>query len=176
LKGQLDKSGFEAGGSESAGASAGNFQQCKIRHNLLFDIGGRPRSIMGAINPIFDTQVRTAYSQAGARGQYQLTVKAQTSPPLPPQPSLTEPDILEPESDAEQLVNTVNAARSGNFGRRELNYLPLPGWRSFDELAFLFPGVVPSPEAPGATSRVGLGPNLDSSGQYSVNGLRSRSN
>ena len=77
---------------------------------------------------------------------------------------------------AEQLINTTNAARGQNFDRRILITLPLPGVRTFDDLAFLAPGVAPPPQAIGNSVGPGLGAGVGTSGQFSVNGLRSRSN
>jgi hypothetical protein len=77
---------------------------------------------------------------------------------------------------AEQLINTTNATRGLNFDRRFLMTLPLPGVRTFDDLAFLAPGVAPPPLAIGNSVGPGLGAGVGTSGQFSVNGLRSRSN
>ncbi len=74
------------------------------------------------------------------------------------------------------LVNTTNASRGQNFDRRLLLSVPLPGIRSFDDLAFLAPGVAPPPQAIGRLVGPGLGPGVGTSGQFSVNGLRSRAN
>ena len=54
--------------------------------------------------------------------------------------------------------------------------LPLSGVRTFDDLAFLAPGVAPPPQAIGNTTGPGLGPGVGTSGQFAVNGLRSRAN
>ncbi len=48
--------------------------------------------------------------------------------------------------------------------------------RSFDELALLVPGVAPPPQAIGNSVGPGVGPGVGTSGQFSVNGLRSRAN
>lgn len=74
------------------------------------------------------------------------------------------------------LVNTVNATRGGNFDTHQLLSLPLPAIRTFDHLAFLLPGVAPPPLAIGSTVGPGIGPGVGTSGQFSVNGLRSRAN
>jgi carboxypeptidase family protein len=87
-----------------------------------------------------------------------------------------EHDFFECDSGAGQLANTTNGSRGGNFGPRQLPYLPLPGIRSIDDLAFLLPGVAPAPQAVGGTVGPGIGPGVGTSGQFSVNGLRSRSN
>jgi hypothetical protein len=79
-------------------------------------------------------------------------------------------------SNVEQLVNTTNASRGESFDRRQLLYLPLPGVRTFDDLALLAPGVSPPPQAIGSATGPGVGPGVGTSGQFSVNGLRSRSN
>ncbi|HWP43232.1 MAG TPA: carboxypeptidase-like regulatory domain-containing protein, partial [Blastocatellia bacterium] len=79
------------------------------------------------------------------------------------------------ESQVEQLVNTVNATRSENFDSRQLVSLPLPSTRTFDDLAFLAPGVAPPPETIGVTVGPGIGPGVGTAGHFSINGLRSRS-
>ena len=88
----------------------------------------------------------------------------------------TSPALTGVDSQVEQLVNTANATRGGNFDRRQLMSLPLGGVRSFDELAFLMPGVAPPPQAVGRTVGPGIGRGVGTSGQFSVNGLRSRGN
>src|SRR5581483_5092409 len=57
------------------------------------------------------------------------------------------------DSEFERQVNTVNATRGGNFDRRQLTPLPL-----------------------GGTVGPGLGAGFGTPGQFSVNGLRARSN
>jgi hypothetical protein len=81
-----------------------------------------------------------------------------------------------PEVTPELLVDTTSASRGGNFGEGELMTLPLPGVRSFDDLAFLLPGVAPPPLAIGRSVGPGIGPGVGTSGQFAVNGIRSRSN
>jgi hypothetical protein len=112
------------------------------------------------------------------------------TPAQPPtnQPPTSRPPVAQPppapprqvsardESDVSQLVNTTNATRGGNFDARFILAVPLPGVRSFDDLAFLVPGVVPPPLAIGTNVGPGIGPGVGTSGQFSVNGLRSRSN
>src|SRR5205814_10434870 len=68
------------------------------------------------------------------------------------------------------------ATRGGNFDERFLLSLPLPGVRSFDDLAFLVPGVALPPLSIGTSVGPGIGPGVGTTGQFSVNGLRSRSN
>jgi hypothetical protein len=83
---------------------------------------------------------------------------------------------LQPMTEKGTGFSTVGeASRRSLFSERELESLPLPGIRTFDSLAFLAPGVFPGPatfgqEGPGVSSGVGA------SGQFSVNGLRSRTN
>jgi hypothetical protein len=74
------------------------------------------------------------------------------------------------------MVNTTNATMGGNFETRQLLALPLPGVRTFDRLAFLVPGVALPPQPIGTAGGPGIGPGVGTSGQFSVNGLRSRSN
>lgn len=75
-----------------------------------------------------------------------------------------------------QLLATSGGARSGSIDRRLLEALPLGGVRSFDAFALLFPGVAPPPQAVGNTTGPGVGAGIGTSGQFSVNGLRSRAN
>ena len=115
------------------------------------------------------------------------TAPPTTQPPAT-QPPATQPPTTQPptrtqrrsspasESSAEILVNTSNATRGGNFDEVPLLALPLPGVRTFDDLAFLLPGVAPAPQAIGAGLGPGIGPGVGTSGQFSVNGLRSRAN
>ncbi|MEK6405494.1 MAG: carboxypeptidase-like regulatory domain-containing protein [Acidobacteriota bacterium] len=109
-----------------------------------------------------------------------------TPPPGTPPPA-TRPPATQPtptprqasttdESDVALLANTSNATRGGNFDERFLLSLPLPGVRSFDDLAFLVPGVAPPPLSIGTNVGPGIGPGVGTTGQFSVNGLRSRSN
>ena len=116
-----------------------------------------------------------------------------TPPPVTPrpgtQPQPTRPPAAQPpttppvrqastkdESDVSLLANTSNATRGGNFDERFLLALPLPGVRTFDDLAFLVPGVALPPLSIGTNVGPGIGPGVGTTGQFSVNGLRSRSN
>jgi hypothetical protein len=101
---------------------------------------------------------------------------ATTTPPTTPAGTPTAAPVAADEAPVEQLVNTTNAARGQSFTRRQLLALPLPGIRSFDDLALLAPGVAPPPLAIGRSVGPGLGPGVGTSGQFSVNGLRSRAN
>ena len=79
---------------------------------------------------------------------------------------------------AAALVNTTDAARTSNFTERQLNSLPIGGataMRSFDEFALLASGVAPPPYTPGVRGP-GVGFGIGTAGQFSVNGMRARSN
>jgi len=87
------------------------------------------------------------------------------------------PDPKGPEAGS--LVNTIDATRSANFTLAQIESLPLGGstaMRTFDDLAFLAPGVALPPQAIGVAVGPGVGPGVGTSGQFSVNGMRSRSN
>lgn len=73
-------------------------------------------------------------------------------------------------------LNTVNATRDGNIGRDIINVLPLPGIRSVESLVFLLPGVAPPPQTISQTPGPGIGSGIGTSGQFTINGLRSRAN
>ena len=101
--------------------------------------------------------------------------RAGASPPTPTVPTAPAAGTTG-GSIFERLVNARNASRRANFDSRQLLALPLPGTRTFDSLAFLAPGVAPPPEAIGRYVGPGVGPGVGTSGQFSVNGLRSRAN
>ncbi len=76
------------------------------------------------------------------------------------------------------LVRPIDATRSANFSQRQIGSLPLGGatyMRTFDELALLVAGVAPPPYTPGARGP-GVGFGVGTAGQFSVNGMRARSN
>ncbi len=105
-----------------------------------------------------------------------------TTPPTTPptaQPGTqpqTQPATQGGESQGEQLTNTVSPTRIENFDTRQLVSLPLASTRTFDDLAFLAAGVAPPPQAIGQIVGPGVGAGVGTSGQFSVNGARSRSN
>lgn len=79
----------------------------------------------------------------------------------------------------EDLGANNNPRRDGAFNSKEVSTLPLGGTtltRTFDELAFLVPGVYLPPQAIGNSVGPGVGGGVGTSGQFSVNGLRSRAN
>jgi hypothetical protein len=82
------------------------------------------------------------------------------------------------DTDFTSIINKTNPARGGNLSRMQVESLPLGGttdMRTFDELALLLPGVVPPPYTPGVRGP-GVGFGIGTAGQFSVNGLRARSN
>ncbi len=84
-----------------------------------------------------------------------------------------------PEGSEGPDVNVGQIRRDGAFTDEKIVALPLGGTtlvRSFDELALLVPGVAPPPQAIGGSVGPGVGPGVGTSGQFSVNGLRSRAN
>ncbi len=109
---------------------------------------------------------------AGAQPPGQRAGQRAGQPPGAGQTGSPPADV--PES--EQLVNTTNASRTQHFDSRQLLALPLPGIRTFDDLAFLAPGVAPPPLAIGNVVGPGIGPGVGTSGQFAVNGIRSRAN
>ncbi len=83
------------------------------------------------------------------------------------------------DSDIRNEINTTDGRRGGGFRENEVPTLPLGGTtlvRSFDELALLLPGVTPPPQTQGSVAGPGIGAGVGSSGQFSVNGMRSRGN
>ena len=76
-------------------------------------------------------------------------------------------------------INAADPQHSGAFTEEEVSTLPLGSTtftRTFDQLTLLLPGVVPPPQTLGSVAGPGVGPGVGTSGQFSVNGLRSRGN
>jgi Carboxypeptidase regulatory-like domain len=105
-------------------------------------------------------------------------VMSQPVPPASPQPRPPQLPAATQMRDpqAVQMVNTANAMRGGNFDERQLSFLPMPGIRTFDNLAFLVAGVSEAPQPLSESSGPGIGAGVGTSGQFSVNGMRSRAN
>jgi hypothetical protein len=106
-----------------------------------------------------------------------VTLPAPAQPPStqrPSPPSSTAPQ--QSRTEVPLLLNSNNASRGGYFNERELQSLPWQGIRTFDALAVLVPGVAPPPQHIGTTVGPGIGPGVGTAGEFSVNGLRSRSN
>lgn len=78
------------------------------------------------------------------------------------------------ESD-EVAQPSFDAARRAIFLPELMQTLPVSGQRSFDYFALLAPGVLLPPETVGSDGP-GLAPGVGTTGQFTVNGLRSREN
>jgi len=74
----------------------------------------------------------------------------------------------------EAVVNTTDAAQRLTLDELTVVTLPLSGVRTFDELAFLAPGVAPVAQSAGTGP--GVGPGVGTAGQFSINGERGRAN
>jgi hypothetical protein len=104
----------------------------------------------------------------------ETAVVAVAPPPVPAD------DALPAEPPAE--LTSTDGRRAGAFSDVELTRLPLGGvtlTRSFDELALLVPGVALAPQSignGGNSNGPGVGAGVGTSGQFAVNGLRSRGN
>ncbi|MBI1765147.1 MAG: carboxypeptidase regulatory-like domain-containing protein [Acidobacteria bacterium] len=100
--------------------------------------------------------------------------------PTPPTPTgTTPPATAAAVSEVRASINTLDGQRSGSFNETQLTLLPLGGvtlTRTFDELALLLPGVAPAPPTLGVAAGPGQGAGVGTSGQFAVNGLRSRGN
>src|SRR5438876_6192163 len=102
-----------------------------------------------------------------------LSAVVPTASPTPA-PALTVED-----ADIRATIITSDGRRSGSFAEEEVTTLPIGGktlTRTFDELAFLLPGVAPPPETLSSVAGPGVGAGVGSGGQFSVKGLRSRAN
>lgn len=88
------------------------------------------------------------------------------------------PPVIPEESKYGALIHPTDAARATNFTERQIECLPVGGstyMRSFDDLALLVTGVAPPPFTPGVHGP-GVGFGIGTAGQFSVNGMRARSN
>lgn len=104
-----------------------------------------------------------------------IVAAVSTAPSPPPQQA---PPVVSEESKYGALIHPTDAARATNFTERQIESLPLGGsnyMRSFDELALLVTGVAPPPFTPGVHGP-GVGFGIGTAGQFSVNGMRARSN
>ena len=72
------------------------------------------------------------------------------------------------------MASTIDWTLRYNFETSVIEALPLRGSRTFDQLSLLSPGVFRVPFSNGSGPAVGNG--VGSTGQFSVNGMRSRSN
>ena len=108
------------------------------------------------------------------------TVATPTPTPSTPiiMPSST-PQMTAAETDVRAGINVKDASRGGTFNDEEGQTLPLGGTtltRTFDELALYLPDVALPPQTLGGGAGPGVGAGVGTSGQFSVNGLRSRAN
>lgn len=107
------------------------------------------------------------------------TPAPETPKPVGPAPT---PTPLKPLTDRVDIVGEISSTdgrRGGAFTEEEVAALPLGGatfTRSFDELALLLPGVSLPPQTQGGIAGPGVGSGVGSSGQFAINGLRSRAN
>jgi hypothetical protein len=141
--------------------SPGVTQTAKFRRSADTEIGG----------PIGDAWLGDRESNAAPRSN------RKTATAGGPNPGQTTPPSYQ-GAEAAALVNTTDAARSSNFTERQIISLPVGGaayMRSFDEFALLVTGVAPPPYTPGVRGP-GVGFGIGTAGQFSVNGMRARSN
>lgn len=117
-------------------------------------------------------ELRKIVATAGTSPTATTPPAATSSFGAPPRQVTVASDVFQ----SEQMVNTSNASRTQHFDSRQLQVLPLPGIRTFDDLAFLAAGVAPPPLAIGSTVGPGVGPGVGTTGQFAVNGIRSRAN
>jgi hypothetical protein len=105
-------------------------------------------------------------------------LKQGTAPAAPATPVATAapPAAATTTGSVIRLVNLEDATRSLGFDAGVIAALPLAEARSFDQLALLAAGVALPPQTIGNITGPGLGAGVGTSGQFAVNGLRSRGN
>ena len=107
------------------------------------------------------------------------TVNPDSAVTQQPSTGQTPPDVQEVDAGkAIAVVHTVAADRTSNVTERQIGSLPLGGatyMRTFDEFALLVAGVAPPPYTPGVRGP-GVGFGIGTAGQFTVNGMRARSN
>lgn len=132
------------------------------------------------LSAVCEAPACTGYTTVWAsKAPFVINVGRESAPEPPPLSlgKISQPPPPLPPVIADSLpVNLTDGTRSLNITGDVLNALPLSGQRSFDQLALLAPGVAPPPQATGDTVGPGLGAGVGTSGQFAVNGLRSRGN
>lgn len=142
-----------------------NFQTREIRQRLKIAFTGEVVPVPVSLDPI-----------APGTTPPPTPVPITTPTAIPP---TTPPPATAADTEVRASINTLDARRSGSFSEEEVSALPLGGvtfTRSFDELALLLPGVAPPPQTLGSVAGPGQGAGVGTSGQFAVNGLRSRAN
>ncbi len=142
-------------GEPVAGGSAVGSEVANWNHSVTLTLGD---------NPI--TVVTTDDSPAQNTTSESVIVRREQPAPITAQQS----------QQSIQLVNTSSPTRGASFDERQLSSLPLPDIRTFDSLAFLIAGISAAPQSLGDVAGPGIGAGVGSSGQFSVNGMRSRAN
>ncbi|HEV3470197.1 MAG TPA: carboxypeptidase-like regulatory domain-containing protein [Pyrinomonadaceae bacterium] len=179
-----DRAGNPLGGAKVVAAAVGS----RARRSALTDRLGRFRLEDLPPGPYIIT---AAWAEGASRGltsePLALEREETTAPSLrllgvlrggPNQAGAAAPAPAAEGARASSLVHTVDVARVSNFSGRLFESAPVGGatpMRSFDEFALLAPGVSPPPYTPGARGP-GVGFGVGTAGQYSVNGMRARSN
>lgn len=159
-------------GTYTIKVSAQNFQTREIELRLLATRSNSVVPVPVVLDPIAAATTATTTPTPTASP----TTGTATTTPTTPQPSTTSA-----EEDRSILadINTTDARRGGAFTDKEVSTLPIGSRtlvRSFDELALLLPGVAAPPQAVGSGTGPGVGSGVGTSGQFSVNGMRSRAN
>jgi hypothetical protein len=104
-----------------------------------------------------------------------VTPPVAAPPTAAPVAMATPTPTVAPDESTGRLTNGQDATRRFNADERMITQLPLAGVRTFDDLAFLFPGVALPPAVQGVAGP-GIGAGIGTAGQFSVHGMRARSN
>ncbi|HMV49591.1 MAG TPA: carboxypeptidase-like regulatory domain-containing protein, partial [Blastocatellia bacterium] len=108
--------------------------------------------------------------------QPQPVIATQPQSGTPGTPAISQPLSSVANPSTRRLVSLEKTSNVATFDSRTLLTLPLFGNRSFDQLALLAAGVAPAPQSIGSGVGPGVGAGVGTSGQFAVNGLRSRAN
>ena len=154
--------------------SAPNFQPATIELRLLATRQNSVIPVPVVLDPVTSATTTTTTTTTT---QPTTTTPTTTTPPT----TTTQASTQGAEEDRSILadINTTDARRGGAFTTKEVSTLPLGSRtfvRTFDDLALLLPGVAAAPQAVGNGTGPGVGSGVGTSGQFSVNGLRSRAN
>jgi hypothetical protein len=149
------------------------FQRLKIART------GEVVPVPVSLDPAPATPTATPPTQPTTPPTIPPAVTPGTPPATPPAPIPATAPATAAGNEVRSSINTLDARRSGSFSETDVTALPLGGTtltRSFDELALLLPGVAPPPQTLGSVAGPGQGAGVGTSGQFAVNGLRSRAN
>lgn len=154
--------------------SAAGYQTREVIQRLFVSRTGEVVPVPVTLDPVSAAAPPPSSSAATS------TTATGTTPAATPTPATAATTALTAaDTDIRARTSGTDASRGGSFTEEELVSLPLGATtitRSFDQLTLLLPGVAAAPQTLGGVPGPGVGSGVGTSGQFAVNGLRSRAN